>query len=251
VRQLEIFTMQLVLFDVDGTLISTHGAGMRAFYRAMDRHFGVNAYQAPIRPDGKTDPLILGELLRYFHLEDQWRDDTRDVLFSSYLGYLDEEMSRAKECGLIRILPGVTDLLEMLAGQPDFCIGLVTGNLEQGAHIKLKNAGLDGYFQFGGYGSDSEDRTALTRIGIQRGARIIAPAPVEGVIVIGDTPLDIQHGHAAGARVVAVASARYGMDDLETHRPNLLVPDLTQVDSIIRFMRGSRQESIRNDFAGH
>jgi phosphoglycolate phosphatase len=237
--------MQLVLFDVDGTLILTHGAGMRAFYRAMDRHFGVKVDQAPIEPDGKTDPLILGELLKHFHLEDRWSGEIRDLFFSSYLGYLDEEMSRARDRGLIRILPGVAGLLEMLRGQPDFCIGLVTGNLEQGAHIKLKNAGLDGYFRFGGYGSDSEDRTTLTRIGIQRGARVIAPVPVEGAFVIGDTPLDIHHGHAAGASVVAVASARYGMDALGAHRPDLLVSDLTEAESIVRFMRGSPQQSSR------
>ena len=242
-QPLECFSMQLVLFDVDGTLILTGHAGMRAFYRAMDRHYNVKVDEEVIRPDGKTDPLILRELLRHFNLEDQWREETRDALLSSYLGYLDEEMSRAKERGLIRILPGVTDLLEMLAGQPDFCIGLVTGNLEQGAHVKLKHAGLDSYFRFGGYGSDSADRTVLTRIGIQRGTQIVAPAPVEGAFVIGDTPLDIHHGQAAGARVVAVASARYGMDDLGKYGPDLLVSDLTQGESIIRFMRNMRQQS--------
>jgi phosphoglycolate phosphatase-like HAD superfamily hydrolase len=216
---------------------------MRAFYRSMERHFKVQVNEAVIRPDGKTDPLILRELLKHFDLEGQWREETRDALFSSYLGYLDEEMSHAKECGLIRILPGVVDLLEMLAGRPDFCIGLVTGNLEQGAHIKLKHAGLDKYFRFGGYGSDSEDRTALTRIGIQRGTRMIAPAPVEGAFVIGDTPLDIHHGQAAGARVIAVASARYGLNELRMHDPDMLVSDLTPVESIIRFMCGIPQRA--------
>jgi phosphoglycolate phosphatase len=243
--------MRLVLFDVDGTLITTRGAGMRAFYRTMDHLFKVKVDEEAIRPDGKTDPLILKELLKQSNLEDRWCDKTRDVLFSLYLDYLDDEMSRAKERGLIRILPGVTDLLDMLTAQPDFCIGLVTGNLEQGAHIKLKNAGLDDYFRFGGYGSDSEDRTVLTRIGIQRGSRIIAPAPVEGTFVIGDTPLDIHHGHAAGARVIAVASARYGMDELRAHEPDLLVSDLTPADSIIRFMRDAPQQNSQNIFADH
>ncbi|MBN1569048.1 MAG: HAD hydrolase-like protein [Acidobacteria bacterium] len=230
--------MLLVLFDVDGTLILTHGAIMRALHRAMNHHFGVPADQAPIQPDGKTDPLILRELLEYFHLEDRWSEATRDLVLSSYLRYLDEEMSEVRDRGLIRILPGVRTFLDMLSAQPDFCIGLVTGNLEEGAGIKLKNAGLDRYFRFGSYGSDSEDRTALTRIGIRRGAQIIAPAPVDGAFVIGDTPLDIRHGHAAGARVVAVASARYGMEELRAHDPDLLVPDLNDAVSLIRFMRG-------------
>jgi phosphoglycolate phosphatase-like HAD superfamily hydrolase len=128
-------------------------------------------------------------------------------------------------------------LLEKLSSQPDFAVGLVTGNLERGARIKLDKAGIYGYFRFGGYGSDSEDRTELTRIGIERGVRAVAPESIEGAFVIGDTPLDINHGHAAGSSVIAVASARYSMDDLRMHKPDLLVADLTQTDSIISFMR--------------
>lgn len=236
--------MKLVLFDVDGTLILTGGAGMRALYRALDLHFGIKVDREPIHPDGKTDPLIVKELLKYFHLEAQYNDKTRDLMLSSYLGFLDEEMSRARSRNLIQILPGVAEFLEMLNGLSDFCIGLVTGNLEQGARIKLKNAGLDRYFRFGGYGSDSEDRTSLTRIGIQRGAHTIAPAPVEGAFVIGDTPLDIHHGHAAGARVIAVASARYGMDELQAHDPDLLVAALTEAESILRFMKDSPRQNF-------
>jgi phosphoglycolate phosphatase-like HAD superfamily hydrolase len=229
--------MRLVLFDVDGTLISTKGAGMRAFYRALDSVFGISVDREVIRPDGKTDPLIFKELLAYFNLADRWNEDIQETLFSSYLGCLENEMSRAKEHGLIRILPGAAALLEKLSSQPDFAVGLVTGNLERGARIKLDKAGIYGYFRFGGYGSDSEDRTELTRIGIERGARAVAPESIEGTFVIGDTPLDINHGHAAGASVIAVASARYSMDDLRMHKPDLLVADLTQTDSIISFMR--------------
>jgi len=233
--------MKLVLFDIDGTLISTRGAGMKAFYRALNHIFGIEVNEEVIRPDGKTDPLILKELLAYFHLADSWQDKTANDLFSSYLAYLEEEMARAKEQGLIRILPGVVNLLEMLAGLPDFCVGLVTGNLERGAHIKLRNAGLDEYFRFGGYGSDSEDRTVLARVGIQRGARIAAPQAVEGSYVIGDTPLDIRHGHAAGADVIAVASAKYSMDELQIEGPDLLVPDLTSSKMIVGFMQGRKR----------
>jgi len=130
------------------------------------------------------------------------------------------------------------DLLEALSSQSGFCVGLVTGNLEKGAGIKLDGAGLSKYFRFGGYGSDSEDRTTLIRIGIQRGAQVAAPLPVEGVFVVGDTPLDILHGQAAGAKVIAVASARYSLNDLGSHNPDLLLPNLLPLDSIIRYMRG-------------
>jgi phosphoglycolate phosphatase len=238
--------MLLALFDVDGTLISTRGAGMRAFYRALNSVFGVQASDGAIRPDGKTDPLILRELLAHFGLEKEWCDAVRDRVFSCYLSCLEEEMSQARARGMIRILPGVKELLDRLEQELDFCVGLVTGNLERGAHIKVQNAGLEGYFRFGGYGSDSENRTELTRAGIQRGARHIAPAPLEGAFVIGDTPLDIHHGRAAGACTIAVASAKYGMDELASHSPDLLVPDLTAASDIIGFMRSRSQSSHRD-----
>jgi len=110
-----------------------------------------------IRPDGKTDPLIAREMLAYFNLSDRWCDATREALFESYLGCLEEEMSLARSAGLIRVLPGVSDLLEALSRQEDFAVGLVTGNLERGAHIKTgEGRPAAGYFHFGGYGSDSE-----------------------------------------------------------------------------------------------
>lgn len=229
--------MRLVLFDIDGTLILTGGAGMRAFYRAMRHVFGIAVESEVVRPDGKTDPLIAKELLAYFSQGDRWNDESRNALFSCYLSYLEKEMNEARDSGSIRVLPGVAKLLETLVPQPDFALGLVTGNLEEGARIKLEKAGLDSYFRFGAYGSDCENRTTLIRLGIQRGVQLIAPTLVEGAFVIGDTPLDIIHGHTAGACVIAVASAKYTVDDLRPHKPDLLVPDLTQADSIICFMR--------------
>jgi phosphoglycolate phosphatase len=229
--------MRLVLFDIDGTLISTGHAGMRAYYRALESVFSVRACDDLIRPDGKTDPSIARELLACVNMSDRWSDAARDALFASYLEYLDEEMCLARDCGLIRILPGVENLLETLSRQPDFALGLVTGNLKEGARIKLEKAGIHRYFQFGGYGSDSEDRTSLARIGIERGIRFVAPASVERSFVIGDTPLDIIHGHAAGAPVIGVASARYSVSELEPHGPDLLVSDLTGADAIISFLR--------------
>jgi phosphoglycolate phosphatase len=118
----------------------------------------------------------------------------------------------------------------------EFTLGLVTGNLEAGARIKLLNTGIDHYFSFGGYGSDAEDRTTLIRTGMARGARRVAPAAVEATFVVGDTPLDIVHGRAAGASVIAVASARYTLADLQAYHPDLLVPDLTDTGRILSFL---------------
>lgn len=228
--------MRLVLFDIDGTLILTHGAGMRAFYRGLSQVFSLSVESDFINPDGKTDPLIAKECLAHFSQEYRWNDESRASLFASYLACLEEEMEQARSNETIRILPGVTVLLDRLASKPEFALGLVTGNLEGGARIKLAKAGLDKYFHFGGYGSDSDDRTTLIRMAIERGRDWVAPASVETAFVIGDTPLDVVHGRAAGASVIAVASARYTMADLQACGPDLLVPDLTAVESILSFL---------------
>ena len=233
--------MRLALFDIDGTLILTGGAGMRAFYRALWQVFGIRVDGEVIHPDGKTDPLIAKQVLEHFGQSEYWNENSRAQLFAAYVSYLEEEMQQARARGAIRVLPGVTDLLDRLSADPGFAVGLVTGNLEQGAWIKLASAGLASYFRFGGYGSDSEDRTALIREAINRGTTLVAPAAVEASIVIGDTPLDISHGHAAGASVVAVASARYRTAELEPHRPDLLVPSLAPVEPILAFMRETGQ----------
>jgi phosphoglycolate phosphatase-like HAD superfamily hydrolase len=231
--------MRLVLFDIDGTLILTGGAGMRAFYRALSQVFEIPVKSEVIRPDGKTDPLIAREFLAHFGREDRWNETTRAVLFTAYLDFLEHEMQRAKTTDSIRVLPGVKELLDHLSGRPGFAVGLVTGNLEGGARIKLRYARLDHYFRFGGYGSDSEDRTELIRKGMERGAEMVSPAGIERSFVIGDTPLDIIHGHAAGASVIAVASSRYSVSDLQAHNPDLLLPDLTPINRIESFLEGT------------
>jgi phosphoglycolate phosphatase-like HAD superfamily hydrolase len=230
------------MFDIDGTLILTGGAGMRAFFRAFERVFEIPVKSEVIRPDGKTDPLIAMELLAYYGQESRWNGRSSDALFEAYLEYLREEMARAKAQDSIRVLPGVTELLQALAPRRDIALGLVTGNLEGGARIKLAEAGLDQYFRFGGYGSDSADRTELIRRAIRRGEDVAAPASVEAAIVIGDTPLDVIHGHAAGASVIAVASARYSVEDLQKHHPDFLVPSLAPIEPVVSFLNSGTSE---------
>jgi phosphoglycolate phosphatase len=229
--------MKLVLFDVDGTLLLTGGAGMRAFSTALKQVFDLSIDFKTIRPDGKTDPLIAKELLAHFGQEDRWNAQLQEELFAAYIRNLKGEMDKARKNGSINVLPGVRELLEALEAQSDFSVGLVTGNLEEGARIKIEMAGLANFFHFGGFGSDSEDRTMLIQESIRRGTRLIFPAPVESVFVVGDTPLDIIHGHRAGARAIAVASAGFSLDDLEPYKPDLLVPSLMPPDPIISFMR--------------
>ncbi|MBN2243605.1 MAG: HAD hydrolase-like protein [Acidobacteria bacterium] len=232
--------MILLLFDIDGTLIFTGGAGMRAFSRALHEVFDIRIDGSDVRPDGKTDPLILREILASFDLSGRCRPGTRQEMFALYIRYLEQEMEKARESGRIAILPGVEDFLPAVSSESDFALGLATGNLEDGARVKLEKAGLYGYFKFGGFGSDSEDRTELTRIGIERGMRYVRPDSVDGVFVVGDTPLDVIHGRNAGASVIAVASGRYGVRELQVCAPDLVLSDLREAESIISFMRNGR-----------
>jgi len=239
----------LTLFDIDGTLISTDGAGLRAFRSAMKDVFRIQIEPTAISPDGKTDPLILKEFLKYYQSMALWSQTNEKELFARYLECLEDEMTLARTSGRARILPGVEKLLKALSGNSDFAVGLATGNLEAGARIKLQGLGLYRYFGFGGFGSDSENRTELTRIGVRRGRSRVAPASVDAVFIIGDTPFDIMHGHAAGEEVIAVASGRFGIDELEMCNPDLALEDLTETERIVSFMKGKaeagRQRSSR------
>jgi len=199
-----------VLFDIDGTLINSGGAGAVSWREAFQELYGVPADIGRFTDAGMTDPAV-GRLT-----------------FAAVVGHepSPEELARvllvrqrhlphavAESTGY-RVLPGVRDRLDQL--HDDGCLlGLTTGGTEAAAHIKLARADLNHYFSFGGYGSDSPDRTELTRRGIER-AGIVLGHPVDPatVPVVGDTPLDIQAAHAAGAIGVGVATGRYSVDEL-------------------------------------
>lgn len=215
--------MSIVLFDIDGTLMLTHGAGMRALARAArDRKILERALEE-LHPDGKTDPLIIRELMKVCGREDECTQEMVSGFLASYVTFLKEEMAT---CANLRILPGVLELLALLSENPSCVVGLATGNIEDGAWIKLRHAGIDKFFRFGGFASDAEERTELIRIAIARG-RALAPDRRKGTaFVIGDTPRDIVHGREAGARTIAVATGIYSLDELRRHDPDLAVPTL-------------------------
>ncbi len=234
--------MRAALFDVDGTLVKTNGAGMRAFRRAFQQVFDIRVNGDEFRADGKTDPLIAKEMLSYYGQAARWNNSTKAEMFCVYLQFLEDEMHKALANNKVEVLPGVTDVLKRLSAQPDFKIGLATGNLERGARIKLEGVGLDRYFPFGGFSSDAENRTDLIRIAIKRAEESAAPSSLEAAFVIGDTPLDVIHAHAAGAVAIAVASAHYSEAELSRFEPDYLVPSLSPADPVISFMNSWKPE---------
>jgi phosphoglycolate phosphatase-like HAD superfamily hydrolase len=221
--------MNLLLFDIDGTILRTNGAGTRAVNRAFEKILGHRGAMAGVDAAGKTDPLILREMFMN-KLSRDFTEAEALQIFGEYVAFLKEEVA----AGGVETMPGIRFLLESLSLRDDMLLGIATGNIEEGAWIKLRRAGLDAHFAFGGFGSDSESRETLVRAAIERaGSHERGAGGFEKVFVIGDTPFDIIHGRAAGAVTVAVATVRYKAAELSEHDPDHLFDDLTDYDGFL------------------
>jgi len=200
----------ILLFDIDGTVLSAGGAGRRAVVRIFGDQFARSEVFDDVRFHGMTDRAIIRAGLERLHRP---ADETAiDALCAAYLTALAAEIPRSEG---FRVLPGVAALLEGLAGRPQLAVGLGTGNLREGARIKLERARLSHHFAFGGFGCDAEDRAALLRVGVARGARHLGVAPDAcRVVVIGDTPKDVAAAKAIGAASLAVATSGFTPADL-------------------------------------
>ena len=221
--------MKLLLFDIDGTLLVTNGAGSRAVQRAFERVHGEKARIEAVSFAGKTDPLILKEIYRNELGREHTREEAEEV-YKHYVFYLKEEITTAH----VEVMPGVRNLLEILSSREEFALGVATGNIREGAQIKLRKAGLHSHFRFGGYGCDSENRESLIRRAMERAREHLNnKTGFEETYVIGDTPFDINHGRAAGARTVAVATGSYSREKLGEHGPDYLYDDLRDLESVL------------------
>ena len=201
---------QAILFDVDGLLITTGGAGTRSWRWAFDELYGIPADIGEFTEAGMTDPVV-GRLTFTAVIGHEPSPEELARVVSHYLMRLPEEVAQSPG---YRVLAGVEELLPRLC-RDGFLLGITTGAVEAAAHIKLARANLNRFFSFGGYGSDSADRGELTRKAIDRAGAILgAPLDPQRVLVVGDTPKDIAAAHAARAIGVGVASGHYSEDDL-------------------------------------
>lgn len=227
--------MKLLLFDIDGTLIHAGGAGIRAANRAFSAIYGIEDAMQGITPDGKTDPLILREMFRNT-LNRDYSEGEATRVYRSYVLFLEEEMKKRNP---IMVLNGISKILEAISLRDGLELGIATGNIEEAAWIKLRYSGLDSYFGFGAFGNDSECRGEIIRIAMQRGERTLSkPGGFAEVVVIGDTPFDIIHGKAAGAKVLSVATGSYSLEDLEIYDPDYLFQDFSDVETALRLFMG-------------
>ena len=230
--------MKLVLFDIDGTLLLSGGAGRRAINRALDEVFGAAGSQEhPL--DGKTDPQIVRELMRMAGHDDDYIDAHMNELFERYVELLHEEFLGPNHGAYA--LPGVPALLDALEARSDVILGLLTGNLAEGAKAKLEAVGIDpARFRIGAFGSDHEHRPELPAIARARTNRELGiDVRGESMLVIGDTPADLTCGRSIGASAIGVATGRYTVDELARHGPIAVFQDLSDTDAVTRAILGS------------
>ena len=227
--------MSLVLFDIDGTLLLSGGAGVRAMTRAFEHLFAVPDGFAGIPIAGHTDTFLLSQALARAGLRDA--SDVHDEFRRVYLSMLTEEI-HAPGAGRRGVMPGVDTLLAAIAGQESFHAALLTGNYEQAARIKLRHFGLAEFFAWGTFGEESQDRNELARIAMSRATERQVPAAARArAVVVGDTPQDIACARAAGARAVAVATGSYSLDELIAAGADVALADLRDTERVLAMLR--------------
>ena len=226
---------KLILWDIDGTLIKSHGAGMRAMEKALTKRFGKNVSLDMIDWAGRTDTWLTGEIFRHVGLPDT-PQNAHDYL-EAYLELLPQELAGGPQG---HVLPGVLELLEELHHHPTIAQGLLTGNLRRGAEFKLTHYKVWHYFEFGAFADDSPRRNDLgphaMRRAKERHAVEFAP---DRTFIIGDTPHDIECGKGIGARTIAVATGKFSAAELAAHRPTAVFENFADTAAFLRVIDAS------------
>ena len=224
--------MRLLLFDVDGTLLLSGGAGMRCIDRVVWERFGVERGSRGVEPDGKTDPVIFREVLARLGplVEDPERE--LEMMTVRYVELMGVEVAASEGA---RLMPGVLELLSLLHIRHDVALGLLTGNLEATARLKLERFDLNRFFPVGAFASDDERRERLVPIAVRRAERLVGCEFGLGdrVMVIGDTPRDVACAVANGVVPVGVAAWRYSVEDLKRAGATVVLPGLADAPRVI------------------
>jgi phosphoglycolate phosphatase-like HAD superfamily hydrolase len=219
---------RLLLFDIDGTLIQSGGAGVFALRRGLAERFGIEDDLADIEIAGMTDSGIVASILRKHQLPAA--PENVAAFLDSYVHFLSLELPRRVGA----LLPGVLDLLAKLKNRPQVVLALLTGNVSRGAKLKLEHYGVWHFFEFGAFADDHHDRNELGPFAQARAQEKHGQAFVaEQIDVIGDTPRDIACGRAIDARTIAIATGSWSREELSVHRPDFLFDDLSNVDEVI------------------
>lgn len=221
---------KLILWDIDGTLIVSHGAGVRAMERALTRRFGVTCDLRQIDWAGRTDTWITGEVFRHTGIPDT-PQNSHDYL-EAYLELLPGELQSGPQG---QVLPGILELLETLKQRPDVAQGLLTGNLRRGAEFKLTHYRVWHFFEFGAFADDSPRRNELGPHALRRAREKHAVEfDPQHTFIIGDTPHDIECGKVIGAKTIGVATGRHSVAELRAHQPTAVFTDFADTAAFLR-----------------
>src|SRR5882762_6207009 len=217
--------VRVVLFDIDGTLVHTGGAGVKAFRKVFATEFSAVDGFEKLKFAGRTDISLVREFFAHHGIPATPENFAR--FFERYVFWLDHILSHSKT----ETCPGVWEMIGDLRALPQPpLLGLLTGNIRLGAEIKLRHFDLWNTFETGGFADDHEERDHIAAIAHERGSRLLREKlPGEQVLVIGDTPLDIRCARAIGAKVLAVATGGHSLEELKQHGPDWAVADLSWV----------------------
>lgn len=219
---------KLVLFDIDGTLLTSGGAGERALHLAVKEAFGIDDGLGGIEIAGRTDSGIARQIFAAHGIEPSPQNLAH--LFDCYLHHLALLLPQLQG----RLLPGIIPLLDALHARDDVVLGLLTGNLQRGAELKLTHYGVWHYFEFGAFADDHHDRNELGRFAAARASeKHGAEFPVGRIFVLGDTPHDVSCARAFGAKAIAVATGRHTRKELAACAPDAVFDDLENLESVL------------------
>ncbi len=216
------------LFDIDGTLLTTNGASREAFSASVRECFGVENDLRSVPFAGRTEPLILADVLAAIGRTTDAEEERR--FWAAVIAHMERLLGNTRG----RLLPGVLEALDALDERPEWAVGLLTGNMTAMARVKLARFGIGQRFRFGSFGEEAADRNALACLAVER-VREQYGIPAGRCIVIGDTEHDVACARAAGAKAVAVGTGRRKLEELAASAPDLLIDDLTRFDDVIRW----------------
>ena len=224
--------MHVILFDIDGTLLLTGGAGQKGMERALASAFGITRPTKDIAAAGRTDFAITSDLFEFHGINktpEAWSQFSTEYFRQLPIALAELDGS---------VLPGVREILDVLHAREDVRLGLLTGNFEEGAWLKLKHYQLDHYFRFGAFGDHHHCRDDVAHVAYEASHRHVGlPVAADRVWVIGDTPADVACARAIGANVVAVATGMYSYDELVPTSPDLLLHDLSDPETLLARLR--------------
>ena len=225
----------LILFDIDGTLLLSGRAGLRAMTRAFKEAFGITDAFRDQHFGGRTDSFLVSNALQAAGLPDT--PEQHERFRQAYIPLLAEEIEHPGT-GHKGLMPGAKELLEVLHAYDSLHLALLTGNYREAAEIKLQHFEIWDFFEWGAFSDDASDRNLLVPIACQRAETYDIPREaIERVIVIGDTPHDIECARVAGARSIAVATGGYTVDQLKEFGANAVLPDLSDTEAVLALLR--------------